>query len=306
MHSKTWALAAAIVLVTSCSNDFPAYSKLDRLRVLGVSADPPNPSAGDVCRLSALAFAPGDQPITFRWSFCPVLAQASSGYTCPLTEASTLDLFAKTLPFDLGTSDSTSFVHPFTADMLAAVCRSGILLPGFGDAVNCDQGYPVSVLLDVATPDDALRAAFTVFLPASTEADTNLNPTALGLTLAGQPLSETAIPVQLSADKAADLSVELSPDAIQMRPIPSGEGGSGVRPERLTLSWFSDAGSMDQDRTVFIDGKTSIESATHNLWTPPKQGELSPGALVRFAVVVRDDRGGVGWLTRQIRAEVTP
>ncbi len=306
MHSKTWALAAAIVLVTSCSNDFPAYSKLDRLRVLGISADPPNPSAGEVSRLSALAFAPGDQPVTFQWSFCPTLAQASSGYTCPLTEATTLNLFGATLPFDLGTADSAGFTHPFTADTLAAVCKSGILLPGFTDAVNCDQGYPVSVLLDVATPDDALRAAFTVFLPASTDADKNVNPAALGLTLAGQPLYEAAIPVPLSADKAVDLAVELAPDAIQMRPIPPAEGGSGVRPERLTLSWFSDAGSMDQDRTVFIDGKTSIESATHNQWTPPKQGELAPGAVVRFAVVVRDDRGGVGWLTRQIRAEVTP
>jgi hypothetical protein len=306
MHSKTWALASATLLFISCSNDFPAYSRLDRLRVLGVSADPPNPSTGQLCRLDALTFAPPDRPISFHWSFCPVLAEAKTGYTCPLTEASSGDLFGASSPFDLGTAETTSFINPFAADTLGNLCANGVDGDGYAAAVNCDQGYPVSILLDVATADDSLRAAFTVFLPASPEVEKNANPALLGLVLAGQALPDAPLVLSLPEGKAVDLSAQLSNEAIELRSIPPAEGAPGRRPERLTLSWFADAGSMDQDRTVFIDGETSIEAATRNRWTPPKQNEAPPGGLIHFATVVRDDRGGVGWLTRQLRLEVTP
>ena len=197
-------------------------------------------------------------------------------------------------------------MNPFAADTLAKLCTNGIDGDGYAAAASCDQGYPVSMLLDVATADDSLRAAFTVFLPASAEAEKNANPAVLGLVLAGQALPEAPVALSLPEGKAVELSAQLSDDAIEMRPIPPAEGATGRRPERLTLSWFADAGSMDQDRTVFIDGETSIEAATRNRWTPPKQNEVPPGGLVHFATVVRDDRGGVGWLTRQLRLEVTP
>lgn len=306
MHRQTWALATTLLLLTACSNDFPAYSKLDRLRVLAVSADPPNPSTGQACRIEALTFAPDDQPIRFQWSLCPVLVEAKSGYTCPLTEASSRDIFGVSSPLSLGATETTSFINPFAADALAALCASGIDADGFADNVSCDQGYPVSVLLDVATDADSLRAAFTVFLPALPDAERNANPALLGLVLAGQALPDAPLSLSLPEGEAVDLSAQLSSDAIEMRPIPPAEGAAGQRPERLTLSWFADAGSMDQDRTVFIDGETSIETATRNRWTPPKQNEVPPGGLIHFAIVVRDDRGGVGWLTRQLRLEVAP
>jgi hypothetical protein len=306
MLRKTWALAIAIALLPACSNDFPAYSKLDRLRVLGVSAAPPRPATGEVCELGALTFAPGEHPIDFRWTLCPVLVEAKSGYICPLPEASALNIFGASIPFDLGTGETASFTNPFTVDTLAGLCRDGIAGEGFAAAVNCDQGYPVSVLLDVATADDALRAAFTVFLPASANPDSNADPVVLGLTLAGQALLEAPMPLALPAGQAVDLSAQLSPDSVELRPIPPTEGAAGVRPERLTLSWFADAGSMDQDRTVYIDGETSLETATRNRWTPPKGSEVPAQGLIHFAVVVRDDRGGVGWLTREVQVEVLP
>jgi hypothetical protein len=306
MHSTTWALATASLIFAACSNDFPAYSQLDRLRLLGISATPPNPSTGEVCNLTALTFAPNDQPIGYRWSLCPVQAEAKSGYTCPLTEASSQDLFGAKSPFDLGTAQSASFINPFPADTLAAFCANGIEGDGLATAVRCDQGYPVSVLLDVTTADDSLRAAFTVFLPTSPDGQKNANPALLGLALAGAALPDEPLALSLSEGRAVELSAQLSTDAVELRPIPPAEGAPGLRPERLTLSWFADAGSMDQDRTVFIDGETSIESATRNQWTPPKQSEVPPGGLIHFALVVRDDRGGVGWLTRQLRLEVSP
>lgn len=305
MHRRTWTLAA-LLLIPSCSNDFAPYSQLDRLRLMGVSASPPNPSAGETCQLSALTFAPDDRPIALRWSFCPVVVDAKTGYSCPLTETASRDILGASVPFDLGTASTTSFTHLFAADVLAAVCRYGIDGDGLSTTVNCDQGYPVSILLDVATADDALRAAFTVFLPASSTPDQNANPTVLQLALAGQELAEEPIAVVLAEGQAVDLTARLSLDASEMRPIPPAEGGAGQRRERLTLSWFADAGRMDQDRTVYIDGETTMEAATRNRWTPPRRTDPSTQTLVRFAVVVRDDRGGVGWLTRQLHLEVRP
>jgi hypothetical protein len=300
MHSKTWAVWTAVVLVSACSNDFAPYSRLDRLRVLAIRANPPTPVPGDLCRMEALAFAPAAAPIAYRWSFCPVLARANEDYACPLTQAETVEVFGASPPFDLGTARTAEFTNPFALDRLGALCAAGVHTAQFDEAVNCGQGYPVSLVLDVSTDGDSLRAAFTVYLPTSADAAINANPTVLDLALDGQILAEEPTPVPLPAGRVADLAVALSDDSAEMRPIPPSESGSGLRRERLRLSWFADLGSLDQDRTVYLDGETTLQQATSNRWTPPPQEALTAQALGTFAVVVRDDRGGVGWLTRPI------
>lgn len=59
--------------------------------------------------------------------------------------------------------------------------------------------------------------------------------------------------------------------------------------EGIDVSWFATGGSFDLDRTGVEGTDTTTDS--ENGWTPPGQ----PGQTVYVWVVLRDDRGGVGW-----------
>jgi hypothetical protein len=301
MYAKALALPWLLALLSNCSSDFAPYSELDRLRVLGIRAEPATPPLGGACQLDALTFAPDGDAIAYHWWFCPVVVQAKDDFRCPLGEATAQEIFGTSPVFDLGTAETANFTNTVAPELLASFCANGIDRAGFAQAITCNPGYPVSIVLDVATSGDALRAAFTVNLPSSPTPEINTNPTVLGLSVGGQSLTEQPIQLSLPESRSVELSAQLSPDSVELRPIPPAEGGDGLRPERLTLSWFADTGTIDQARTVYIDGETTMDQATHNRWTAPGPAAWPAQGLVQLSVVVRDDRGGVGWLSRQIQ-----
>ena len=61
-----------------------------------------------------------------------------------------------------------------------------------------------------------------------------------------------------------------------------------ARREGMRLSWFATAGVLDEDHT----GRDEADEATwsENAWTAP-----AATGLAHLWVVLRDDRGGVGW-----------
>lgn len=69
------------------------------------------------------------------------------------------------------------------------------------------------------------------------------------------------------------------------------------RREAMRLSWFASAGEFEHDRT----GRSEAEAGdreSDNRWTAPAtRGD------VRLWVVLRDDRGGVGWGSYRLRVE---
>jgi hypothetical protein len=304
MHKK--ALALAPLLLAACSNDFAPYSKLDRLRVLAIRAEPPNPAPGERCELDALIFAPSGEPVSYRWGFCPVQAQAQDAYACPIDEALAQAILGSSPPFDLGTADTADFTNPFPASLLAQLCANGLRSGDRTLAIECNPDYRVTVTLDVATSGDSLQAAFTVNLPASDTPEINANPTVLGLSVDGTPLTDVPTLVPVQAGASVSVAAQLSADSVEQRMIPPAEGGSGVRKENLIFSWFADAGSLDKDRTVYLGGETGLDQAAQVRWTPPAAGEWPDQGLVNLAVVVRDDRGGVGWLSRRFQIGGSP
>src|SRR5262249_36183852 len=60
------------------------------------------------------------------------------------------------------------------------------------------------------------------------------------------------------------------------------------RTEAMRISWFATDGSFDEDRTGREEGDPA--AFTDNTWFAPKRA-----GLVHLWVVLRDDRGGVGW-----------
>jgi hypothetical protein len=164
----------------------------------------------------------------------------------------------------------------------------------------------VTVVLDLQTSSASLRAGFVLRLPASATPEINRNPGLAGLHLAGALLDEPPAAIRVAAGETIDLAIDVAMDAAETRSIPPSEGAPGQRLERLTASWFADGGSIDSARTSFIDGVASLEELSRNRFTVPSAEQWPPGGLVELAVVLRDDRGGVGFLSRRALLEQAP
>lgn len=314
--TRTTALAALCLpwaLALGCGDDFAPYSQLDRLRVLAIKAEPATPLPGETALLSALTFAPGDEPVAHRWSWCPAPAPARDSYACPLDQVTAAQVLAPYLDpaaglpsFDLGGAATAAFTNPFSAAGLVALCATGVAGAAYAQGVDCEGGFPVTLVLDASTSVATLRSGFVLRLPVETPPETNGNPLPAAITLAGQVLADPPPTIRVAPGQTIDLGLDIPPAAAELRSIPAFEGDPGQRLERLTASWFADQGRVDTARTSFIDGETTLAETGRNQWTAPKATEWPASGTVWFAVVLRDDRGGAGWLSRRVLLEVGP
>jgi hypothetical protein len=301
--------------LAGCSNDFAPYSQLDRLRILAVRSEPATPLPGETATLSTLTFAPAGETPTYHWTWCPVTAPASQDYACPLDQAAADRVFAgvvdtgasPTLPsLDLGDAPTASLGNPFSISGLSALCATGLNSQDVSQGLDCEGGFPITVVLQVSTAAASLRAGFVLRLPSATPPPINHNPSPSGLSLAGIPLDDPPVAILVSPAQSVDLQAQIPVDASELRPIPAAEGPPGQRLERLSASWFADAGRIDKARTAFIDGVAPLDQTSHDRWTAPSAAEWPADNLVQFILVLRDDRGGAGWLVRQAILEQPP
>jgi hypothetical protein len=309
----TQSILLAIVLpacvFAACSDDLARYSRLDRLRILAIASDPATPAPGQPATLTALTFAPAGAPIAYHWGWCPISASASDAYACPVDDAAAARLFGPVvdpnvgggLPsLDLGGAPLASFTNPFSSAGLSSLCASGLDAPPYSQEFECEGGFPISVVLDVAAGADRLRGGFVLRLPTGASGEANRNPYPSRITLADQSLTEVPTSILVSPGQPLALRADIPAEVAETRPVPPSEGGQGQRRERLSASWFVTAGTVDKDRTAFIDGETTLADMGENQWTAPAREQWPTDGKLEVAVVVRDDRGGMGWMVRQV------
>jgi hypothetical protein len=70
-----------------------------------------------------------------------------------------------------------------------------------------------------------------------------------------------------------------------------------LRREAIRVAWFTTAGALDADTSGLAEEEADGHSAD-NAWTAP-----SEAGEARIWLVVRDDRGGVGWQSYRVRVE---
>ena len=75
--------------------------------------------------------------------------------------------------------------------------------------------------------------------------------------------------------------------------------------ERLIISWFTESGDVDVERTSFISGAVELADATENEWEPDNTEDY-PRDTSEIVIVVRDSRGGVSWLRGLVGLEASP
>lgn len=61
------------------------------------------------------------------------------------------------------------------------------------------------------------------------------------------------------------------------------------------MSWFTTAGAFSIDHTGRSEEEAETKTSANDFYTPEAAGDAT------LFVVVRDDRGGVGWLTTALQ-----
>lgn len=301
MAGTALALAAALA---ACASDFEKQSKVSRLRVLAVQAEPaelllaadgPLPAT----TLTALAVEPGGAPVTTRFALClfdPASGLPSADLDCPGDAGYTLPdagpvsarldladpgLQAKVLPLLLGADGGTG-------GGAGALLEGGLpVLVGFTAEApaggNADGGPAPS-------PGHAgqyLAGLTTVTLRSAGSRPANQNPALRALLLDGAEIAADG-----SSTVAAGRTVTLDPRAADGAKEATADG-----PEKLNFSFFATAGDLAALRSADTTA-TGQPGLTTVDWTAP----ATPGS-VRFWVVIRDGRGGAGWLERSVRVQ---
>ncbi|HVY38067.1 MAG TPA: hypothetical protein VHM31_09030 [Polyangia bacterium] len=304
------ALGLLVAGLAGCGADFESPSHLSKLRLLALQAAPVNPAAGETTTITPLVYSPSDAPLDFAWSWCPLLGQPNDGYVCPISRDAADAMLAAAgatapLPaFDLGGGPGASFTNPFPPALLAAVCAAGF----DGQAVDCDGGFPIRVSVRVAQGAETQQGTMVVRLPIADGAVSNANPVpgALSVDLpSGTQALDDAGTVRVP--RLQDSLLHVAVDAGQAQAY-SGTGTGGETTtlrETLLFSWFAELSGLDNHRTLFIDGVNTLDGAAADKWKPPATRD-DPRQTSRLFVVVRDDRGGVGWTSATVSLETTP
>jgi hypothetical protein len=295
---------------TGCGADFDSPAQLSKLRLLALQAAPVNPAAGETTTITPLVYSRTGGALEFAWSWCPVLGQPNDGYLCPITHDDAESMLAATgatasLPaFDLGTGPVASFTNPWTPEVLAALCAAGLN----GQVLDCRGGFPIRVSVRVADGAETQRGTTVVRLPVTTDAVPNVNPVpgALSVDLpSGTRDLDDAGTVQVPRMQDSLLHVAVDDAQAEVYAGNDTGGGPATFRETLLFTWFAELGGLDNHRTLFIDGVDPLDGAAADKWKPPATRD-DDRPMSRLFVVVRDDRGGVGWSSATASLEATP
>ncbi len=311
MSESRWGRALVGVMVVAglgaaCGAEFDPYFQVKALRVMAIGADKPSVGPGEQTTLEPFVFEPGGAPLTYKWSWCPFSTGSTTGYACAVEEE---DLAGLGLPsFDLGTGPTAVFAYPDPPQIVPLVCEQLTQgeLPDFFSAPDCERGIPILIRVEITGAGQTLTAVRELELLVGPEVVPNLNPS-VG-PMRAIPIGGTeADAIELGEDVPAVL--ERDTDYAILMDIPADSSETFLRvqagappkesPEILVVSWFVEEGDLENERTGFIDGESTLFDAGRNVWRTPTIDALASSETRLFAVL-RDERGGVDWLERRI------
>lgn len=329
---RAFLCAASLLAVGGCiqtpTRDPESY--INGLRLLAVKAEPPEIPAGQTTTLDTLIVDPKGRVIDVAWAYCaqpaPVGSRVSTG--CVLNETS--DFL-----FPFGSGPSTMFMMPtLDPSMLGTADNTnGIYLPlrikitADKDAVTAV--YPLRVGMGgTANKNPILSGVYQVIAGAGMPTDTDGGGPMDGPISSGTNLLvpiDPAAPLLVHAGDKLTLRALFATGSAERYTGRAGGGGDGgtmqprMSTERLSLSWFSTAGSFGGpmfmmggfggmgpggDGGTTSDGGTGMMGGTGggnaDAVLTLDQNLPPSGSTIDLWVVGRDNRGGTDYQHRTL------
>lgn len=264
--------------------------RVDRLRVLGVAADPAEPRPGDRVTFASLVVSPLVPVATTVWFACltggddfgcvidPALLEELDGGG----ELSAEDLEALYAAGFLGAEPYLPPVWNVPADALDHLSADE-RQEGLTALVNV-TAIPEGDDLDESDLELAYKR-----IPVSEADSPNHNPVITAITLDGVVV-DPGVVASVDRGQPYTVAVTLADDAVETYTFVNSDGVSESRTEEPYLTWYAEAGEFDQTNDLW----PYFES----IYYAPDASDVDAG---RVWVVVRDRRGGMAWATLELR-----
>jgi hypothetical protein len=269
-----------LVSAVGCDSPFPPQTLVERLRILGVRAEPPEVDITSQVELSALVADPQGEgrQLEYTWVICLFeLGYAAADIPCPGPDSFYLP----------GNGETTQLNLPELVAWLSS----------FDFPVEDFQGIeitklPLFVGLEVTAngSDEKVRGVKRITIGLNQDiANVNHNPTLLGVEVEDQVYGEDPLVVYTNQEVSLNPLIDESERETYVR-----EGEEEQRTEDYLFSWYSSKGEFSDRRTI-VDVDTKGRPLQVNKWTAPAE----PG-LVTLWVILRDGRFGTDWLEFEI------
>jgi hypothetical protein len=327
---RALAIAAGLV-APSCGTDFESPDQVLDLRILAITADPPeqvarfdvqNPTDVDLVdvEVCGLVADPGDsRRLSWTMTACP----RNNDRRCNDPEVPYLEI-------GFGTIDDPDEA-PAPVELCAVIPAGAQLLQVLEAAVSADDllgfsGVVVAVELMVmpegGSLDQAVFASKRVLYAPKIpdERVGNRNPTVAGVRggyqaepgVRGQdfmmPLTRCADPAArpLPVRPGQRIGLEpIEPDGVrETYVLPTFDGGSREFTENLSYAWYATAGNIGARTTGGPKDGVGVEPELDTTWTAPVEPEvIGDGLDVALWLVQRDERSGLAWFDMCARVE---
>jgi hypothetical protein len=300
------------MLVLACIPEFESdLSLVEEPRVLALRSEPAEAKPGQTVTLHALVAAPdGTQAeAELDWSLC--LARRPLSTLAPIAPECAALLDDPEVLDALGSGASVTATLPadgcrrFGPEPPAATAGEPTGRPVDPDPTG---GYYQPILAQLLDDDSVnlLQVRITCGLAGATQAqaaefqtryEPNVAPTIERVLLRDGDIDLLAAdpPARVGTEQSVELRVSWAEAEthVYFDPITL---EIDTRREAISVAWYTTAGRLAQART----GRAADDLATHsdNTWIAP-----SEAGLVWFWAVLRDDRGGVGWVNFALEVE---
>lgn len=269
------------VFAGACSDNFDPASRVSELRLLAVQADHPFALPGESVHLTSLAFDPEARPLTWAWGTC-------------LEPSSTVALDClRALEFDALTIERDRTEYDLTVPETDASYVGVVVVVCPGEIVPGDtQGVPLACV--DATGEHLPLSEFELGLKRINLRDSseNQNPEIAEVLWDGVPWPEDEIKLDVCKKTKDGACDEWTEHTIEV-PAPGASEASVDRDrnpitEQAVVQFYATGGEFEDDVRI-------VDSATTK-WQARRE---DAGGMLTFWFVVRDDRGGVSWVTRR-------
>lgn len=273
---------------------------VDRLRILGVAAEPAEPRPGDVVTFTSLVVSPEAPVGLTTWFACsdlstctpdPELMASLTGDPSAMTPEELAAAFAELQAAGMiGVEPYLSPTWTVPTDYLDTLAEADKLegLPALVlvSAIPTVEGDTATLATDEAEIEVAYKR-----VPVSLATTPNHNPVIATLSIDGIAIAPGAV-VTLIAGQTYAIDVTLTDDSVEEYRFVNKDGEEETRTEEPYFSWYLQHGAFDQSNTLWP--YTEIEYTAEKIEGSPEQS---------LWVVVRDRRGGMAWAEQPIRVE---
>lgn len=300
------AFALLPFLLLGCDEALEPGAKVDSFRVLAEQADQPFAHPGETVQLTSLSYDPRGRSITWAWASC-INPESSDLAGCLARIAQSPDPAGAVFALGADQSAPELLIPADVISRLPAVARAGATVGVVSAACPGDLRLgegPGGVPFVCKEPDsgrDLGLDELIVGLKRITvrETDRNQNPVINGVTFDGAAWGEGEVKEiartcdtdeweygLCSDDAKHQLVVQLAEGSVE-----SGRDELGQEfDEQVVVQYYATEG--------IFESEVKIAAQTKNGWVARKR---AAGQLLTFWFVVRDNRGGVSWTSRQLQ-----